>query len=106
MPTVTGVAPTSGPAVGGNVIVVTGTNFNTLSAAGTFAQFARVAGGATINTTSVTVISSTQLDVTVPAVPLSGNYAVNVTFNGADYTAAGVIYLVYGARRRAIDRFR
>jgi hypothetical protein len=56
-PTVTSVAPTSGPDMGGTAITITGTDF----VSGATVTFGGIAA------TGVTFVSSTQIDVTTPA---------------------------------------
>ena len=69
-PTVTKVAPTTGPAAGGTTVTVTGSNFTTVTAV----DFGTTPG------TSVTVVSPTQLTVKDPAG--TGTVAVSVTAAG------------------------
>lgn len=70
-PTVSGIAPTSGPAIGGTSVVITGTNLTGASA---------VLFGATA-ATSYTVNSSTQITAVAPALA-AGAYTVSVTTPG------------------------
>ncbi len=73
VPTVSGIAPTSGPEAGGNSVVITGTNFSGLSGASAV-QF----GGT--NATSYVVNSATQITATAPAG--TGAVSVRVTTPG------------------------
>ena len=70
-PTVSGVAPSSGPVAGGTAVTITGTNF----AAGATVTFGGTAA------TSVVVVSSTTVTATTPA-HAAGAVAVAVTANG------------------------
>jgi hypothetical protein len=76
-PTVTSVAPTSGPDTGGTVVTITGTNF-VLGATVTF-------GGTAV--TDMIFVSSTQIDVTTPAHAAG---AVDVTVTNPD-TQSGTL---------------
>ena len=75
-PTVTGVNPSSGPATGGTVVTVTGTNFYVGG------SFAVDFGGSAA--TNVSVSSPTQLTATAPA----GSGTVNVTVSTPGGTSA------------------
>ncbi|PSJ57100.1 hypothetical protein C7I85_22975 [Mesorhizobium soli] len=75
VPTVTSISPTSGPATGGTVVTITGTNFTGATA---------VKFGAT-NATSYTVNSSTQITATAPAGSVG---TVDVTVTTAGGTSA------------------
>jgi hypothetical protein len=88
-PTVTSVAPTSGPDTGGTVVTITGTNF----VSGATVTFGGTAA------TGVTFVSSTQIDVTTPA-HAAGAADVVVTnpdtqsgtlSSGYTYTTSGLI---------------
>ena len=76
-PTITGIAPTSGPAVGGTPVVITGTGFT--GAVG-------VNFGTTAATT-FTVNSDTQITATSPAHP-GGTVDVTVTVQGTSATSS------------------
>ncbi len=73
-PTVTGITPTSGPAIGGTVVTITGTNFTNQST---------VAFGSTA-ASSVKVDSGTQIMATAPA----GTGTVDVTVTTTGGTSA------------------
>ena len=80
-PTVTSIAPTSGPAGGGTSVIITGTNFTGATA---------VKFGAT-NATGFTVNSSTQITATSPA----GSGVVDVTVttpSGTSPTGSGDLF--------------
>jgi len=72
-PTLTQVSPNRGTTVGGTVVTITGTNFNTLNPAAMRVKF-----GETVAAGPVTVLSPTQLTVATPA-HLPGAVAVLVT---------------------------
>ena len=84
-PTVTGLAPTSGPEAGGNNVVITGTGF-TGTTGPTSVQF-----GAT-NATSYVVDSDTQITAVAPAgtgtvdVTVTNNSATSATSANSQYT--------------------
>jgi len=80
-PTVTALAPTSGPAGGGNSVVITGTNFG----GGDMGATTTVAFGAT-PATSATVNSNTQITAVAP--PGTGAVNVRVTTGGGTSAAA------------------
>ncbi|MEU8569589.1 IPT/TIG domain-containing protein [Streptomyces pathocidini] len=80
-PTITSLSPNAGPLAGGNTVTITGTNFTP----GATVQF-----GAN-PATSVTFVSSTQLDVVVPATGAPGSVPVSVTTAGGT-SAPGVFY--------------
>ncbi|MFI1963269.1 beta strand repeat-containing protein [Streptomyces pathocidini] len=80
-PTITSLSPDAGPLTGGNTVTITGTNFTP----GATVQF-----GAN-PATSVTFVSSTQLDVVVPATGVPGSVPVSVTTAGGT-SAPGVFY--------------
>ena len=69
-PTITGISPASGPAAGGTVVTLTGTNFTGATAV----NFGANPG------TSLLVLSPTQLQITSPSG--TGNVSVSVTANG------------------------
>jgi len=73
-PTVTGLSPSSGPAVGGTVVTITGTHFTKAATV----SFGTVAG------TGVVFVSSTELMATSPA----GTGKVDVTVTTAGGTSA------------------
>jgi hypothetical protein len=73
IPTVTSITPASGPASGGTVVTIAGTNF----AAGATVKFGTAAA------TSVTVVSATQITATSPLGVVGAKVQVSVT------TAAG-----------------
>ena len=77
-PTVTAVTPNAGPVAGGNTVTVSGTGF----LPGTTVAF-----GGTLPGTNVTVLSPSQLTVTVPAAGSTGVVDVTVT-NSAGTSAA------------------
>lgn len=68
-PTISAVSPAGGPLGGGNLVTITGTNFNP----GATVQF----GGRAA--TAVSVVSSTQITALVPAGSSLGNVSVRVT---------------------------
>jgi len=78
IPTVSGVAPSSGPTAGGTAVTITGTNF----AAGATVTF----GGAAA--TNVVVVSSTSITATTPA-GSAGAVTVTITVNGQSGSLAG-----------------
>ncbi len=77
LPTLTGVAPPSGPASGGTAVQLTGTNF----LAGATVTFGGTAA------TGVTVVSSTQINCTTPAHTLG---VVTVTITNVDAQSASL----------------
>jgi len=85
-PTVTGVAPASGPDTGGTSVVITGTNFTGVSA---------VDFGATAATT-FTVDSATQITATAPA-HAAGVVDVTVTAAGGTSTTGAPDQYTYNA---------
>ncbi|WP_174520785.1 beta strand repeat-containing protein, partial [Sphingomonas soli] len=78
VPTVTGISPSTGPSTGGTPVTITGTNFSGTSGAG------GVKFG-TVNASSYTVISRTQINATSPA-NSAGIHDVRVT-NGSQTSA-------------------
>ena len=74
IPTIATVSPAAGTTLGGNTVVITGTNFGSVSEANP----AAVRFGAT-NATSFNVISSTRIDAVAPA----GSGTVDVTITNA-----------------------
>ena len=84
VPTVTGVAPTSGPVAGGTPVTITGTNFT----GATKVAFGPVAA------TSFTVVSDTQITAVSPAQAASTRNIV-VTTAGATSTAVAVDQFTY-----------
>ena len=76
--TVTNVSPASGPAAGGSVVTITGTNFQ---------SGATVSFGGT-NSTAVTVISSSQINAMAPA-HSAGAVSITVSSGGSSATWAG-----------------
>lgn len=76
-PTVTGVSPSSGPAVGGSTVTITGTGFSTVSG-GTTVHFG------TAGASDVLCSSSTSCSATAPA----GTGTVDVTVSVAGQTSA------------------
>lgn len=87
-PTVSSVSPDSGPAAGGNVITITGTNLRSATAV-------RIDG---VNAAAFTVVSDTEISVTVPTRPASsrtvGQKAVSVVIDGGA-NAAGEAFYTY-----------
>jgi hypothetical protein len=83
-PTVTGLAPTSGPAAGGTSVVITGTNFTGVSA---------VSFGGTAATT-FTVDNATQITATAPA-HAAGVVDVTVTAAGGTSTTGAADQYTY-----------
>ncbi len=82
IPTVGGVSPATGPSIGGNTVTITGTNFT----GATSVSFG------TTSTTKFTVVSATEITVTVPAG--TGTVTVSVTTsNGTGSKAGGYTYL-------------
>ena len=85
-PTVTSLSPSSGPAAGGTVVTVTGTNFT----AGATVSFGTAAAA------SVTVISATQIKATSP--PGTGSVHVSVTTSqGTSATTAADLFTYVAA---------
>jgi hypothetical protein len=76
-PTITSLSPAYGPAVGGNAVVITGTNLTAATA---------VAFGATSITTGYVVNSATQ--ITVASAPAGTPGVIHVTATTADGTSA------------------
>jgi hypothetical protein len=72
---VTSFTPTSGPAAGGCVVVVTGTGFSTSPSANTTVNFV---GPTTVASPTVTVISDTELWATTPSLTAGASYAIRV----------------------------
>ncbi|HKS24192.1 MAG TPA: IPT/TIG domain-containing protein [Thermoanaerobaculia bacterium] len=91
-PTVTKIAPTSGPTTGGTAVIITGTNFQP-GATVTFGS---------ASATSVTVTDSTSLVATTPAASAAGDVAVvvknadgqSVSFSSFKYTLVPAINAV------------
>jgi hypothetical protein len=75
-PTVTQVNPNKSGTAGATV-TVTGTDF--YSTGGTTVTFVPVGGGSSVAGTNVTVVSSSQLSVKVPTLPVNTEYYVEVT---------------------------
>ena len=85
-PTVTSLAPTAGPVLGGSAVVVSGTNF---VSGNLFCKFgAQVASAAFINSGSALCTS--------PA-GSAGSIVVEISNNNQDYTTNGVTYLFQAA---------
>jgi hypothetical protein len=85
-PTVTAVAPTSGPASGGNQVVITGTGFTGAT---------KVEFGDLGDATDYTVVSATRIVATAPAVSgvlTGGAKVIKVTNAGAEVNATGAQY--------------
>ena len=84
-PTITSIAPSTGPVAGGTAVTITGTNFTGATAV----SFGGVAA------TSFTVNSATSITATSPAGAV-GQAAVSVTTaSGTASTAAGAGFLYY-----------
>ena len=94
-PTVTGVAPPSGPAGGGQLVTITGTGFD-VSSQVTF-------GGAPV-TTPITVVSATQITATTPA-GTAGPASVLVTTLGGT-NSANALYTYIAAPTVTASRWR
>lgn len=88
-PTITGISPTTGPAVGGTSVIITGTNLDTVTGAG------GVKFGAT-NAASYTVTGPTSITATSPA-GSSGTVDVTVTNGSGTSPTSGVDQFTYVA---------
>jgi hypothetical protein len=89
---ITSVDPSTGPLTGGTTVTVGGTNFVS-TPANSLCKFGTAAVGASV------VVSSTRVTCTAPARPL-GDYALEITNNGQDYTAHGVLWTSVSAYKR------
>ena len=86
-PTVTGISPTAGAAVGGDTVTVTGTGFTGATAI----NFGSIAA------TNLSVASDTQLTVTSPASSASGAVDVTVTTPAGTSATSAADQFTYGS---------
>jgi hypothetical protein len=83
-PTITSIAPSSGPVAGGQSVVITGTNLSGVSSI----TFGATAGTITANTTSTSVTVTTPAGVAGAVSVVVTATAGSVTFSGYTYTTA------------------
>lgn len=85
-PTITGLSPTSGPAIGGTTVTVTGTGLSD-------------AGSVNFNATpaaSITVVSDTQLSIVTPAHPEGGSVVTVTTWGGTSEPVPAAVFTFTG----------
>jgi hypothetical protein len=90
-PTISSFTPTNGPALGGCVVVVTGTGFDDFPAAANYTVnfVLSVAPNTVVPATDYLVISDTELWTTAPTLAAGSDYNIKITNPGGTSTSSG-----------------